>query len=466
MAWDRPSTCRAAMPATPSSDADPAGADLRHRLRDLTRPLSGRSALAGGRDHTSHRLVALGVSERTAVLSLYALAAGGGALALVAARPAARLGLRLRHACTCSSSPPRSRCLAAQGPDLPAVADLAYRRRVLEIAGRPGLFSRSPTTRRSGCVFPGPTRRRSFHRSSARSPWSSAPGRGTLLDRQIPAAVARRVRHQLRPLVGAGARHGPRHAVGPLPLPLRGVLARRLRHRCRRRVVPARRQPGGDERDSALSAAAAHVAQCDASSTAPGRGGTLLVRELPQNRDRDLDPVGFIDDDPGKQRTADRRHSRARSARRPKGCPVWGVTDVIVSVRNVDPDRLEALLERSGLLGIRVRRMSSSSTRCARRRSFDADQARRLEGRRLSGVAAPGAPERFDEADRPDAVSASGGAGRRRARRARYRRPPSSSPALEIDRPASSRASASPWPHRRSGDRLRPAAGSAGSSLT
>jgi UDP-GlcNAc:undecaprenyl-phosphate GlcNAc-1-phosphate transferase len=49
----------------------------------LTRPLSRRSALAGGRDHTSHRLVALGVSERAAVLSLYALAAGGGALALV-----------------------------------------------------------------------------------------------------------------------------------------------------------------------------------------------------------------------------------------------------------------------------------------------------------------------------------------------------------------------------------------------
>ena len=63
----------------------------------LTRPFSGRSALMGGRDHTSHRLVALGVSERTAVLSLYRhrrgrRRAGGGAPAA-----AARLAVRLPH---------------------------------------------------------------------------------------------------------------------------------------------------------------------------------------------------------------------------------------------------------------------------------------------------------------------------------------------------------------------------------
>ena len=89
-----------------------------------------------------------------------------------------------------------------------------------------------------------------------------------------------------------------------------------------------------------------------------GGGGRLVVRELAQNRDLKLDPIGFIDDDPAKQRT------------RIDGIPVlgtlddlerlaaaWGVTDVIVSARNIDPERLEALRERSGLLGIRVRRM-------------------------------------------------------------------------------------------------------------
>jgi UDP-GlcNAc:undecaprenyl-phosphate GlcNAc-1-phosphate transferase len=46
----------------------------------LLRKLSGRSASQGGRDHTSHRLVALGLSERRAVWLLYALAAISGFL--------------------------------------------------------------------------------------------------------------------------------------------------------------------------------------------------------------------------------------------------------------------------------------------------------------------------------------------------------------------------------------------------
>ena len=47
----------------------------------LMRKLSGRSASQGGRDHTSHRLVALGLSERRAVWVLYALATISGFLA-------------------------------------------------------------------------------------------------------------------------------------------------------------------------------------------------------------------------------------------------------------------------------------------------------------------------------------------------------------------------------------------------
>jgi UDP-GlcNAc:undecaprenyl-phosphate GlcNAc-1-phosphate transferase len=46
----------------------------------LLRKLSGRAASQGGRDHTSHRLVALGLSERRAVWLLYALAAISGFL--------------------------------------------------------------------------------------------------------------------------------------------------------------------------------------------------------------------------------------------------------------------------------------------------------------------------------------------------------------------------------------------------
>jgi UDP-GlcNAc:undecaprenyl-phosphate GlcNAc-1-phosphate transferase len=52
-------------------------------LVTFARILSTRSAARGGRDHTSHRLVAMGFSESQAVLILWALAAAGGATAIL-----------------------------------------------------------------------------------------------------------------------------------------------------------------------------------------------------------------------------------------------------------------------------------------------------------------------------------------------------------------------------------------------
>lgn len=49
----------------------------------VLRKIWGRKASEGGRDHTSHRLVALGLSERNAVLMLYGLAVLAGALSLL-----------------------------------------------------------------------------------------------------------------------------------------------------------------------------------------------------------------------------------------------------------------------------------------------------------------------------------------------------------------------------------------------
>lgn len=49
----------------------------------ILRKFSGRAASRGGRDHTSHRLVALGMSERHAVWMLYGFAALSGVLALL-----------------------------------------------------------------------------------------------------------------------------------------------------------------------------------------------------------------------------------------------------------------------------------------------------------------------------------------------------------------------------------------------
>ena len=51
-------------------------------LVTVSRLLSGRSPAMGGRDHSSHRLVAMGLSERAAVMVLWALAAVGGAIGI------------------------------------------------------------------------------------------------------------------------------------------------------------------------------------------------------------------------------------------------------------------------------------------------------------------------------------------------------------------------------------------------
>ena len=55
-------------------------------LVTISRMLSGRRASVGGRDHSSHRLVAVGLSERAAVRVLWLLAALGGAIGLAARR--------------------------------------------------------------------------------------------------------------------------------------------------------------------------------------------------------------------------------------------------------------------------------------------------------------------------------------------------------------------------------------------
>jgi UDP-GlcNAc:undecaprenyl-phosphate GlcNAc-1-phosphate transferase len=47
-------------------------------LVTIIRLLSGRKASTGGRDHTSHRLVLMGLSEKSAVLFLYGIGAVSG----------------------------------------------------------------------------------------------------------------------------------------------------------------------------------------------------------------------------------------------------------------------------------------------------------------------------------------------------------------------------------------------------
>lgn len=61
-------------------------------LVTVTRTLAGRPISTGGRDHTAHRLVALGLSERQVTVMLYGFALCGGLLALLVARAERGLG--------------------------------------------------------------------------------------------------------------------------------------------------------------------------------------------------------------------------------------------------------------------------------------------------------------------------------------------------------------------------------------
>ena len=114
-------------------------------LVTLSRWLSGRRASQGGRDHTSHRLVAIGLSERRAVTLLWALAAVGGALGVavdhfayswsaLAAGVIFLLGMILFAAYlggirTYDEADTR----AAQGAITPLIVEFMYKRRVAEV---------------------------------------------------------------------------------------------------------------------------------------------------------------------------------------------------------------------------------------------------------------------------------------------------------------------------------------------
>jgi UDP-GlcNAc:undecaprenyl-phosphate/decaprenyl-phosphate GlcNAc-1-phosphate transferase len=111
----------------------------------VLRKLSGRAASQGGRDHTSHRLVALGMSERRAVWMLYGFAVLSGLLALMVRGMAFDISLALIVAFTLlltfvgvhlagvkvyDESEVQS---ARSKPIVAFLVDLSYKRRVFEV---------------------------------------------------------------------------------------------------------------------------------------------------------------------------------------------------------------------------------------------------------------------------------------------------------------------------------------------
>lgn len=106
----------------------------------VTRRLAGRSPMHGGRDHLSHRLVAIGIDERRAVVALYMLAALGGGIALLLQHAdvgyatiliglyvilLAGIGVVLGHV--------EAHLAESETPAQPLVSHVAYRNRIYEV---------------------------------------------------------------------------------------------------------------------------------------------------------------------------------------------------------------------------------------------------------------------------------------------------------------------------------------------
>lgn len=114
-------------------------------LVTFSRLLSGRSAAQGGRDHTSHRLVALGLSEREAVVVLWGLAALSGLLAILISRFQGGWASTAAAAFVLASIVLMARlaqvrvyrqgddAIRASGRITPFVTGLMYKRRVAEV---------------------------------------------------------------------------------------------------------------------------------------------------------------------------------------------------------------------------------------------------------------------------------------------------------------------------------------------
>ena len=280
----------------------------------ILRKLSGRAASQGGRDHTSHRLVALGMSERHAVWMLYGFAALSGVLAVVVQRVKldvslaaiagftillTLLGVYLSGVKVYDETADEQ---ALKGKALYAfLIDVSYKRRIFEVlldlvliilaywssyAIKFGPFSASPQWKLFIRSIPIVL----FVKMSAflvmgvyRGLWKY-----TSIDDLIVFAKAVMLSSIASVIIILFTLRfeGFSRAVFVID----GVLmffflaGSRMAFRLFRQVLPAAGNPNG--RRVLIYGA--------------GDGGELLLRELMNNRDLALSPIGFLDDDPAK----------------------------------------------------------------------------------------------------------------------------------------------------------------------
>jgi UDP-GlcNAc:undecaprenyl-phosphate/decaprenyl-phosphate GlcNAc-1-phosphate transferase len=335
----------------------------------LLRKLSGRAASQGGRDHTSHRLVALGLSERRAVWLLYGLAALAGFLAIQVRQWALHesvvaivgfivvltmIGVYLGGVKVYASEEDvRAR------PVVSFLVDLSYKRRVFEILLDLTLVS---------IAWYGAW-------SLRFGPFTPDDPHFLMMVQTLPIVVALKI----VVFLGAGVYRGlwrytslsdllgiARAAViasviatiaivftfrsygfsrGVLLLDLLLVFVSmavtRMAFRVARRLLPARRTVSG--RPVIIYGA--------------GDAGELLLREILNNHDLGYVPVGFVDDDPKKAGRLIHGLRVHPAELLPAVCEKLAVQEVIISTSNLSTTRRSRVIEQCDAIGLPLRQM-------------------------------------------------------------------------------------------------------------
>jgi UDP-GlcNAc:undecaprenyl-phosphate GlcNAc-1-phosphate transferase len=318
----------------------------------------GRKASQGGADHTSHRLVALGLSERSAVTLLYVLALVAGTLALLVGqigptKSFALIGLFITGLVILGVYLSKVKVYGVED-DAPAqnaafafLLNITHKRRIFEVFLDAFLITLAYYS--AFALLFG-----SFEETSN---WG-------LFLKSLPLLVLIKLGSFL--LVGVYRGLWRYTSVGDLLTFIKGVmlgsvlsvlavlliyrfvnfsrtvfvldailllflvLGSRLAFRVIRQLLPA---PGDGERRRVLIYGA-------------GDGGEMLLRELINNVAWHCEAVGFIDDDPMKLnkvihglRVYDANGSLAPI------CREKGVEEILISVRDISPERLKQIRE-------------------------------------------------------------------------------------------------------------------------
>jgi UDP-GlcNAc:undecaprenyl-phosphate GlcNAc-1-phosphate transferase len=338
----------------------------------ILRKVSGRAASQGGRDHTSHRLVALGLSERRAVWMLYGFAALAGVLALSVQRMKLDVSLAAIAGFTVLLTligvylagvkvyDETEEALAVKDQSLSAfLVDLSYKRRIFEVlldlilillsywcayALKFGAFSGSNAWKLFLRTLPVLV----FVKMAAflvtgvyRGIW-----RYTGLDNLIVFAKGVALSSVLSVLVilFAFRFEGFSRTIFIIDalLMFMFLAASRMAFRLFRQVLPVSASVEG--RRVLIYGA--------------GDAGELLLRELMNNRALRYSPVGFLDDDPAKNgKVIHGLKVYAANGDLNLVCRQHNVNELLISINSIPEERLQKIIDFGRTHDVPIKRM-------------------------------------------------------------------------------------------------------------